>query len=201
MRKSRISFWHVFDQLVDAALIMQRGGDPFVDLPNAERCKEIVHKDLHLDNIFVKPLQEGFLGNDSQLDDRSPGKRSLATFPKDAYPNVALADFDTALFDLHDGEDEYQDNPLHYIMGSRPVDALASKHPPEAFWSGNNVNKPIKFTSASDVWGIGAIMWNLATISLIITTISRRFTTTRAVIGVQKPLSITSTTVFRNRGA
>ena len=90
---------------------MQRGGEPFEPLQSGEKWREIVHKDFHPGNIFVKPPKEGFLGIDGQQDDRNPEKRSFATFPKDAYPNVVLADFNTAIFDLQDDGDEYQDNP------------------------------------------------------------------------------------------
>ena len=44
--------WHVFDQLVNAALVMHRGAVPLV---GEGPWKEIVHKDLHLGNILLKP--------------------------------------------------------------------------------------------------------------------------------------------------
>ena len=43
--------WTVFDQLVDAFTILGTGGDGG---PEGEQWKEIVHKDVHLGNIFVK---------------------------------------------------------------------------------------------------------------------------------------------------
>lgn len=140
---------------------MKDGGNPLVPLENGEKWKEIVHKDLHPSNIFVKPHEQGFLGNGSYTDPRKPQKSSFATSKKSEYPNVVLADFDTAIFDLQDGDDEYQDNPIHYMLGEKLKDAAGGRYPPEAFFSGQNMNKLTKFTSASDVWGIGAIMWSL----------------------------------------
>ena len=43
--------WTVFDQLVNAFTILGTGGD---GEPEGEQWKEIVHKDVHLGNIFVK---------------------------------------------------------------------------------------------------------------------------------------------------
>jgi hypothetical protein len=60
--------WQVFDQLAGAALIMQRGADPLV---GRKKWKEIVHKDLHTRNIFVKPTEEGFFGRDPEPDPRA----------------------------------------------------------------------------------------------------------------------------------
>ena len=48
------------------------------------------------------------------------------------------------------------------MMGTRPTNAAASRYPPEAFFSTQDMSQSTKFTSASDVWGIGAIMWSLA---------------------------------------
>jgi hypothetical protein len=42
-----------------------------------------------------------------------------------------LADFDTAFFDLQDDGDEYQDNPTHYMLRDKGVDAtLGARYPP-----------------------------------------------------------------------
>lgn len=153
--------WHVFDQLVDAALIMQRGANPFVPMAGEEKWKEIVHRDMHTGNIFVKPNEEGFFGNNERPDPKRTRERSSATFTKSEYPNVVLANFDAAFFDLQDGDDEYQDNPLHYMMGNQPG-TRGGRYPPEAFWQCQDWRKLTKFTSASDVWGIDQIMWNLA---------------------------------------
>jgi hypothetical protein len=43
--------WRVFDQLLDAFHIMGTGGD---EGPENEKWQEIVHRDVHLQNIFVK---------------------------------------------------------------------------------------------------------------------------------------------------
>jgi hypothetical protein len=43
--------WNVFDQLVDAFTILGTGGD---DNAMGGRWKEIVHSDVHLQNVFVK---------------------------------------------------------------------------------------------------------------------------------------------------
>ncbi|KAJ4317772.1 hypothetical protein N0V94_004770 [Neodidymelliopsis sp. IMI 364377] len=154
--------WQVFDQLAGAALIMQRGANPLV---GRKKWKEIVHKDLHTRNIFVKPTEEGFFGRDPKPDPRALSD-SFAKFKKSGYPNVVLADFDTAFFDLQDDGDEYQDNPTHYMLRNKGSDAtLSARYPPEVFWDYqvlSNVTQWTKLTSATDVWGIGQIMWNLA---------------------------------------
>ena len=49
--------WHVFAQLAGAALVMQRGAGPFV---GEKKWKEIIHKDMHTGNTFIKPTVEGF---------------------------------------------------------------------------------------------------------------------------------------------
>lgn len=66
--------WQVFDQLVGACLIMQRGANPVIG-PKA--WKEIVHKDIHLGNVLLKPagradsFGERLIGDDA--DAREPG--------------------------------------------------------------------------------------------------------------------------------
>ena len=55
--------WHVFDQLADAALVMHRGAEPLI----GERAwREIVHRDLHLGNILLRPAQESLDGLESE---------------------------------------------------------------------------------------------------------------------------------------
>lgn len=51
--------WTVFDQLVDAFAILGNGGD---NKAKDEKWKEIVHSDVHLQNIFVKK-HENATGN------------------------------------------------------------------------------------------------------------------------------------------
>lgn len=57
--------WHVFDRLANAALIMHRGGQPLL---GDREWSEIVHKDLHLGNIFLKPAEERSDGSESEPD-------------------------------------------------------------------------------------------------------------------------------------
>lgn len=71
--------WHVFDQLAGAALILQKGAEPFV---GEKKWKEIVHKDMHTRNIFLKPAVEGFFGSNSEPDPRHPEEGSFARFKK-----------------------------------------------------------------------------------------------------------------------
>lgn len=62
--------WQVFDQLVGAALVMQKGATPFV---GETKWKEIVHRDIHFGNLFVKPCDEGVYGSDRTADSQRPG--------------------------------------------------------------------------------------------------------------------------------
>jgi len=59
--------WTVFDQLVDAFTILGTGGD---GRPEGEQWKEIVHKDVHLGNIFVKKRDDA----DGVRLEEEPGK-------------------------------------------------------------------------------------------------------------------------------
>ncbi|KAF9692864.1 hypothetical protein EKO04_009106 [Ascochyta lentis] len=153
--------WQVFDQLVGAALVMQRGAVPFV---GDKKWKEIVHSDMHFGNIFVKPGKEGAYGSQRMRDPRG-AKDGMAVFSKSEYPQIVLADFDTAFFDLQDEDDEYQDNPLHYMCSGSNL-PLAARYPPETSWffqyRPGFDGSLTKLTSATDVWGIGQLMWNLA---------------------------------------
>ena len=68
--------WHVFDRLANAALIMHRGGQPLL---GDREWSEIVHKDLHLGNIFLKPAEERSDGSESEPDRDEDG---FVEFPK-----------------------------------------------------------------------------------------------------------------------
>ena len=71
--------WHVFDRLANAALVMHRGGLPFL---GEREWREIVHKDLHLGNILLKPAEEG--SDESELGPNRPPKDQdgFIEFPK-----------------------------------------------------------------------------------------------------------------------
>ncbi|KAH6625333.1 kinase-like domain-containing protein [Boeremia exigua] len=149
--------WQVFGQLAGAALLMHRGADPLV---GEKEWKEIVHRDIHLGNIFVKPSKEGAYGSERKPDPRKP-EDGIAKFAKTEYPDIVLADFDTAFWDLQNDDDEYQDNPLHY-MCSDSTPELAARYPPETSWAFQTHSHTLtKQTSATDIWSIGQIMWNL----------------------------------------
>lgn len=125
---------------------------------------------MHTGNIFVKPRNAGVFGSNSRADPRRPEDRNFATFAESEYPNVVLADFDAAFFDLQQPGDTYQDNPMHYVMHREDQNAerQGGRNPPESFWQyqtrtdGPDGANLTRFTSATDVWGVGAIMWNLA---------------------------------------
>jgi hypothetical protein len=73
--------WHVFDQLVNAALVMHRGAVPLV----GERpWREIVHKDLHLGNILLKPktAEQSSDGSEPRHDRPSKSRNGFFRFAK-----------------------------------------------------------------------------------------------------------------------
>lgn len=70
--------WQVFDQLADAALLMQRGAEPLL---GEKQWKEIVHGDVHLGNIFVKPNKNGSYGTTRDADSKS-AENKHATFAR-----------------------------------------------------------------------------------------------------------------------
>jgi hypothetical protein len=51
--------WAVFRDLVDACIFLRDGADPLVDMPEGQDWRSIVHKDMHLGNVFVKPSTAG----------------------------------------------------------------------------------------------------------------------------------------------
>ena len=71
--------WHVFDQLVDAALILHRGAEPLI---GENKWKEIVHKDMHTGNIFMKPKAEGVFGVELEQERKDSQRKRFATMKK-----------------------------------------------------------------------------------------------------------------------
>jgi hypothetical protein len=72
--------WHVFDQLVNAALVMHRGAELLL----GERpWREIVHKDLHLGNILLKPAEQSSDGSKPRPDRPSKSRNGFFQFSKD----------------------------------------------------------------------------------------------------------------------
>ena len=71
--------WHVFDRLANAALVMHRGGRPFL---GEREWREIVHKDLHLGNIFLKPAEESSDGSESGPDRPPKDRNGFVEFPE-----------------------------------------------------------------------------------------------------------------------
>ncbi|CAO2652089.1 Nn.00g003720.m01.CDS01 [Neocucurbitaria sp. VM-36] len=152
--------WTVFDQLVDAFSVMGTGS--VEDDGKKAAWNEIVHRDVHLMNIFVKP-SNNVTGTPVESDVNYRFERFKA---KDA-PSVVLADFDYAFFDLQTGNDLYADNPQHYILRQSPLEipVVGGRYPPEMYWNyeGHQDDEEPweKMTSKTDVWAIGQIMWNL----------------------------------------
>lgn len=71
--------WHVFDQLVDAALILHRGAEPLI---GENKWKEIVHKDMHTGNIFMKPKADGVFGVELEEERKDSQRKRFATMKK-----------------------------------------------------------------------------------------------------------------------
>jgi hypothetical protein len=51
--------WYVFRSFVDALNVLEKGADPPVDMGPGKDWRPIVHGDMHLGNVFVKPPPEG----------------------------------------------------------------------------------------------------------------------------------------------
>ncbi|CAN9129838.1 unnamed protein product [Alternaria alternata] len=152
--------WIVFDQLLDAFTMLGSGRineeDDDVD------WNEIVHRDGHLGNVFVKPA-DGAVGKEI----RKEYGHQYRQFGAHEAPSIVLADFDLAFFDLQSGNDDYADNPTHYMMRNHPLDAkdAGGRYAPEMFWcyEGHYLDErpSEKMTARTDVWQVGQMMWNL----------------------------------------
>ncbi|KAH7380278.1 hypothetical protein DE146DRAFT_761009 [Phaeosphaeria sp. MPI-PUGE-AT-0046c] len=122
--------WTVFDQLVDALTILAIGGD--VSGSDDKEWKEIVHNDVHLQNIFVKRAEHA--ENTPLPPTENESNEGIVQYEAHEYPSVVLADFDRSFFDLQSEDDQYADNPVHYMFGETPDNGLAAgRYPPEVW--------------------------------------------------------------------
>ncbi|KAH7092316.1 hypothetical protein FB567DRAFT_625350 [Paraphoma chrysanthemicola] len=172
--------WHVFDSLANALLVLKNGSGIEVE---GKEWKEIIHKDLYTSNIFVKPPKDS---EGKVLDLPSSKPDCLIEYTQDDFPQIVLADWDQAFFDLQSGDDAYADSPLHYAINesANNIPEVGARYPPVLILSSTKTNSMdillltpktqelywdyaghtpdvTKFASKTDVWGLGQIIWNL----------------------------------------
>lgn len=131
--------WHVFRSLVKACLFLQHGtSDQNATAPVAD-WKPITHTDIHMNNIFIEP---------SDPSDEA------------ALPNIVLADYGESFFPLESHASGPSDNPTEYVL-NKPSDS----HPPEICRVQHDENDQIiPIDEKSDVWKIGAVIWQMVTV-------------------------------------
>jgi hypothetical protein len=131
--------WHVFDSLASALLVLKNGNNVEVQ---GKEWTEIVHKDLYLSNVFVKPPEnsDGKVLNALSSDEDClieytqdevstfavQKAHCMTTNPRQQWPRIVLADWDQAFFDLQSDDDAYADNPLHYTLGTTPTSSTVA---------------------------------------------------------------------------
>ncbi|KAF1849246.1 uncharacterized protein K460DRAFT_354115 [Cucurbitaria berberidis CBS 394.84] len=130
--------WHVLVSLVKACRVLRTGFDhPLPDMGEDlfADWKPVTHLDISLRNIFLK--EAGDLG-----------------VPR---PQIVLSDFGQAFFDMEarPGLPEHsQENPQEYLIGADNT-AWAPEHQ-DAIG-----DPPIRIGEKTDIWNIGATIWNL----------------------------------------
>ncbi|KAH7068372.1 hypothetical protein BKA63DRAFT_607075 [Paraphoma chrysanthemicola] len=150
--------WHVFDSLANALLVLKNGSGVDID---GKEWKEIIHRDLYTSNIFVKPPKDS---EGKVLNPTSSNADCLIEYTQDDFPQVVLADWDQAFFDLQSGDDAYADNPFHYAIdeSANNIPENGGRYPPELYWDyAGHTPAVSKLTSKTDVWALGQIIWNL----------------------------------------
>ncbi|KAF2709912.1 kinase-like protein [Pleomassaria siparia CBS 279.74] len=138
--------WYIFGSLVDACLTLQlggipddEGGDIAEDGPAeaGERTLQPGWKPItHLD------ITQSNVFTDWDGEESGNGN----------WPRIILSDFGNAFYNLRPDNAEDSENPLDYSFGA------TTRYPPEHL--PGNLRR---YTSKTDVWSIGAILWNLIT--------------------------------------
>ncbi|KAF2768835.1 kinase-like protein [Teratosphaeria nubilosa] len=136
--------WWVFETLVDAALVMQHGGNSPSDAQHRDRhvaWQQIVHNDLKPENIFLDAAYES-----------TPGYKR--------YPSSLVADFGIAAFQAEDDPMNPQKTRSGGTNGYKAPEQIDFKRIDPDIASAVD---QWKLSSHTNVWGIGAIMAALAT--------------------------------------
>ena len=131
--------WHVFHSLVKACLFLQNGTSDRNATAPVPDWNPITHRDVHVGNVFIEP------------NDR-PGQ----------LPCIVLADYGESFFPLANLPSDPSDNPKHYTLPRAMRGSV--RDPPEVcrvkhFTTGEEM--PIN--EKSDVWKIGAAIWQIIT--------------------------------------
>ena len=129
------ALWSIFDDLVDACLLLQYGGTKEEDAK--QDWKPIVHRDMKLDNVL--------LDIPSARDD----------FP--SYPTAKLTDFGEAIMT----NDDDPNNPMAYNNVAGADDWRAPEQMLYVNANTYQVLKAEKLGEKTNVWGLGAIMIRL----------------------------------------
>ncbi|KAG9198148.1 hypothetical protein G6514_010474 [Epicoccum nigrum] len=131
--------WHVFCSLVKVCLFLQHGtSDQNAIVPVAD-WKPITHRDVHIKNIFIEPHEPS---------------------DEDALPNIILADYGESFFPLENPASGPSDSPTEYVLNHN-----SNRHPPETCHVQHDENdQVIPIGEKSDVWKIGAVIWQMITV-------------------------------------
>lgn len=137
--------WHVFRNLVKACLFLQYGTSDRNATAPVPGWDPITHRDVHIGNVFIESR------------DRS-----------DQLPHIVLADYGESFFPLANPAPEAgqlpnpSDNPTWYVL---PRDMKGSlRNPPEVCRVKHFTNgEEIPINEKSDVWKIGAAIWQIIT--------------------------------------
>lgn len=137
--------WHVFESLVKACLLLRHSTTKSTTTATEPDWHPITHTDIHMSNIFIEPANRSAEPN---------------------LPNLVLADYGQAFFPLDDvlvaepGQLPYpSDNPADYVLNR-----LSRQHPPEmCSVIYDAIGAPVPINEKTDVWMIGAVIWQLLT--------------------------------------
>jgi serine/threonine protein kinase len=131
--------WHVFRSLVKACLFLQYGTSDRNATAPVPDWDPITHRDVHIGNVFIEPSER-----------------------PDFFPYIVLADYGESFFSLANPAGQPSDNPRWYVL---PYDMRGSTRNPvevcrvKRFTNGEEI--PIN--EKSDVWKIGASIWQIIT--------------------------------------
>ncbi|KAF2652768.1 kinase-like protein [Lophiostoma macrostomum CBS 122681] len=130
--------WYVFGSLVDACLVLQRGGKE----RRQKGWKPITHCDIYSANVFL--CKDGAAG-------------------KEKWPRPVLADFGRAFYELPESENpRFAANPWEFVF-SVPALAYAPEQQPLDGSKAVDRDPPVRLDEKTDVFGIGRVMWSLIT--------------------------------------